>query len=184
MSATPAPSHPTFDLPASLVWVQAAASAVVRLNSDSNPWPIKKRKKEQLWYRSDARCYQRAGLLETQSTPCCGTSWWDLPYLATALSICVYSSFVSLKPTYLIRFPSLIALFLPCAHCVCRSMRDLTAYTCKALQELDQADVYAPRIRHSHASGGVVSVLIRCVAPFLVFVLVILQFVGSTGCSM
>ena len=61
-------------------------------------------------------------------------------------------------------------------------MRDLTAYTCKALQELNQAHVYEPRIRHSHASGGVVSLLIRCVAPLLCFVsrLVLLEFSEAT----
>jgi len=42
-------------------------------------------------------------------------------------------------------------------------------YTCKSLQELDQADVYAPRKRHSHASGGDVSLFFRCVAPLLYF---------------
>src|SRR5689334_16019485 len=47
-----------------------------------------------------------------------------------------------------------ISPFLPCAHCVCRACASLTAYTCKSLQRLDQADVYAPRIRHCHASGG------------------------------
>ena len=93
-------------------------------------------------------------LLETQSN---GVAALRQP----RFSICVYSSVVSLKVTYLIS----LASFLPCPHCVCTRMRDLTAYTCKALQELNQADVYAPRIRHSHASGGVVSLLIRCEAP-------------------
>ena len=56
----------------------------------------------------------------------------------------------------------------------------MAAYTRKSLQQLDQADVYAPRIRHSHASGGVVSLLIRCVAPLFchsqsrIFVIVVI----------
>jgi hypothetical protein len=41
----------------------------------------------------------------------------------------------------------------------------VASYTRKALQRLDQADVYTPRKRHSHASGGVVSLLFRCEAP-------------------
>ena len=58
----------------------------------------------------------------------------------------------------------------------------MAAYTCKALQELDQDNVYAPRIRHSHASGGVVSLLIRCEAPLLCFFsrLVLLEFSEAT----
>ena len=85
---------------------------------------------------------------------CCGTE---------ATAVFDLRVFLSREPETHV-FDSL-ASFLPCAHCVCTRMRDLTAYTCKALQELNQADVYAPRIRHSHASGGVVSLLIRCAAP-------------------
>ena len=95
-------------------------------------------------------------LLETQSN---GVAALRQP----RFSICVYSSVVSLKVTYLIS----LASFLPCPHCVCTRMRDLTAYTCKALQELNQADVYAPRIRHNHATGGVVSHLIQVRSTFV-----------------
>ena len=41
----------------------------------------------------------------------------------------------------------------------------MAACTCKSLQKLDQADVHALRERDSHASGGDVSLLIRCEAP-------------------
>jgi len=43
------------------------------------------------------------------------------------------------------------------------------ACTHKLLQELDQADVHAQRARDSHASGGVVSLSIRCGAPCFCF---------------
>src|ERR1041385_8222104 len=85
-----------------------------------------------------------------------------------AFSTCVCSSSVSLKLTDLVRFASFISRFLSraqCAHIACVSV---TSYTCKLLQRLDQADVYALRRHHRHVSGGVVSLLIRCEAPCFV----------------
>ena len=50
-------------------------------------------------------------------------------------------------------------------------MAVIAACTRKSLQELDHADVHALRARDSHASGGVVSLLSRCVAPCFYFFL-------------
>src|ERR1700750_1013398 len=88
------------------------------------------------------------------------------PAAMAALSTCVCSSSVSLKLTDLVRFASLISLSF-CMHSVhTPEGGSVPSYTRKALQMLDQADVYTLRRHHHHASGGVVSLLIRCVAPY------------------
>src|SRR5690348_11699977 len=89
------------------------------------------------------------------------------PAARAALSTCVCSSSVSLKLTDLVRFTSLISLSFRVHIVHTPACGSVTSYTCKLLQRLDQADVYAPRKPHRHASGGVVSLLIRCVAPLL-----------------
>src|ERR1044072_2736736 len=93
-------------------------------------------------------------------------SW---PAATAAFSISPYSSSVSLKLTDLVRFASLISLFLSRAQCAHSACGSVATYTCKLLQRLDQADVYTLRRHHRHASGGDVSLLIRCEAPLLYF---------------
>src|ERR1051326_6693114 len=83
-----------------------------------------------------------------------------------ALSTCVCSSSVSLKLTDLVRFASLISLSFRVHSVHTPACGSVASYTSKLLQRLDQADVYTPRRHHRHASGGVVSLLFRCAAPF------------------
>src|SRR6185369_15483116 len=87
------------------------------------------------------------------------------PAAMAALSTCVCSSSVSLKLTDLVRFASLIFLLLRVQVVHTAAYGNVASYTRKALQRLDQADVYTLRRHHRHASGGVVSLLIRCEAP-------------------
>src|SRR6185369_17300774 len=87
------------------------------------------------------------------------------PAAAAAFSIAPYSSSVSLKLTDLVRFASLISLSFRVYSVHTPACGSVASYTCKLLQRLDQADVYTLRRHHRHASGGVVSLLFRCVAP-------------------
>src|ERR1044071_1990508 len=91
------------------------------------------------------------------------------PVAMAALSTCVCSSSVSLKLTDLVRFASLISLSFRVHSVHTPACGSVASYTRKALRRLDQADVYTLRKRHRHASGGVVSLLIRCAAPLLYF---------------
>src|SRR5215211_7817760 len=87
------------------------------------------------------------------------------PAAMAALSTCVCSSSVSLKLTDLVRFASRISLSFRAHNVHTPACGSVASYTCKLLQRLDQADVYTSRRHHRHASGGVVSLLIRCEAP-------------------
>src|SRR6185295_1861630 len=91
------------------------------------------------------------------------------PAATAALSTCVCSSSVSLKLTDLVRFASLILVSFRVHSVHTPACGSVASYTRKALQRLDHADVYTPRRHHRHASGGVVSRLIRCAAPLLLF---------------
>jgi len=86
-----------------------------------------------------------------------------------ALSICEYTSSETVKLSYLIRFFTHFSLLFRVHICLRQLAAMMAAYTRKSLRQLDQADVYAPRIQDSHASGGVVSLLIRCAAPSFLF---------------
>src|ERR1044071_2795077 len=88
------------------------------------------------------------------------------PAATAALSSFVCSSSVILKLTDLVRFASLICLSFRVHSVHTPACGSVTSYTCKLLQRLDQADVYTLRRHQRHASGGVVSLLLRCVAPF------------------
>src|ERR1051326_6396864 len=87
------------------------------------------------------------------------------PAAIAAFSTCVCSSSVSLKLTDLVLFASLISLSFRVQSVHTPACGSVTSYTCKLLQRLDQADVYTLRRHYRHASGGVVSLLIRCEAP-------------------
>src|ERR1044071_7720727 len=91
------------------------------------------------------------------------------PVATAALSISEYTASETLRLSYLIRFFTHFSLSFRVHICLRQLATMMAAYTHKSLQQLDQADVYAPRIRHSHASGGDVSLLIRCVAPLFCF---------------
>jgi hypothetical protein len=81
--------------------------------------------------------------------------------VTAALSIFEYTSSEIPKLSYLIRFFTHFPISFRVHICLRQLATMMAAYTRKSLQQLDQADVYAPRIRHSHASGGVVSHLIQ-----------------------
>src|SRR6185503_12030872 len=87
------------------------------------------------------------------------------PAARAALSTCVCSSSVSLKLTDLVRFASLISLSFRVHTVHTPACGSVASYTRKALQRLDQADVYTLRRHDRHASGGVVSLFFRCEAP-------------------
>src|ERR1044072_2178434 len=79
------------------------------------------------------------------------------PAARAALSTWLCSSSVSLKLTDLVRFASLILVSFRVHSVHTPACGSVASYTRKALQRLDQADVYTPRRHHRHASGGVVS---------------------------
>jgi len=130
-----------------------------KLNSSLNPCPIRKRKKDFGIDQTPGIAKQLAFSGRSQRS--------DVSPVVGLFDVSIFL-IRSLKLTDLIRFASLISLFLSWAQCA-PCMRQFGRVTCKALQELGQRDVYAPRIRHSYASGGVVSHPFRCVAPCFSF---------------
>jgi hypothetical protein len=91
----------------------------------------------------------------------------------------------------LIRFFTHFSLSFRVHICLRQLAAMMAAYTRKSLQQLDHADVYAPRIRHRHATGGVVSLFNQvlstlyssCVAKVICEDLRMIQVAGALVCG-